>query len=1180
MVIEFGAVRKPKSRSQTPGGKRTLEFGEGGATRVERDKTSPSKSPRSVSSPKAAPPVRSRSLGPVVASQPQRFDIGSQSSTPRTNPGTPRKEKGRSSSEAVDSGSQPKEDSPSKRQATNDGRLRSTSSSGLSSSYVKIPEGTPSVLLPIENIVEVDVRNEIAELRAELRRKDAELVESQKRSHEEMRKERLDAEKARAEYVMGNAEASGIAIANMRNELYQAVETLSAQSNEAASEFNRERMAHQLNLEQALHSKTLSQQQIQHLIESIKLLERHADEMKRKLDDSQEHVQKLMQYNIGAEAQVNTTQLDLDKCRHERGDLESKLRDCCNQRTELEKRLKDEISRSLLKDTDLTRVRKEAQEATNDLNVRAQTFEVQLKSASERLEEANIRNIALKTELDEKERTLRDFHSQSIASGSTNEQNAQVWQQRIETQVRDIDRLNAEKANLESVIDKLKREGESCWQRNAVLTSENNQLNEEKSECWRQHGPKDREIADLKRKVLRLESELSDERLRIHQSTFEIAELVSVKSDLEEQHAHLLGAKEKLREELRVAHENHEKRVKNLMEECSKSDEKVSSVCDEKVRKLRESQKKEIEELQKEWEIKHKGWIKRESELESEIHTLQDELSDLQEQINDLPAGTADATGDRPVASPRQAGASGQGGGPPDDGDGGPGKGSGNADSSGKDDDKKKDPKKSSPEDIMDKVSQMIDNKMESMMNKIGKNRKRKPDGGGDEPDDDDGSDYDDDEDSDGVGISVRKRNGKVVVKRKDVEKVVVPKFPTILQVPGWKQRVARNLCSATGMTDLKEIPWILEVTKAGTTMDSLLDSGAKRFKQLDIRLAVALSSCVKDGCSELDRVLQQKEAVLMDDKGECLRGRQIFWMILDYFKTNRDVSVVYTIQDLTNLEWMGDKHMQSFKFYWETMSARMTNELSEKSLSEILVDKMSASQVLHEDVMYYHRIRDEHEDHTYQFLLACMDRYLARQRLLKNRRDNRIAFKKHSDAAPGVKEETPVEDPEKKKKKKKKKKRSSSAAPSNGDSDAAPGPKGQGKGKSRNSSRGSSPSGDGRSQKKTACIYFQTGECNKGSDCRFEHRKVGQDELNKLKSKLRSSSPGGKGKGGKGNGNQRSSSAPKMGSYCHNFVSQKGCPRGDSCKFPHLNESAVEEIKKAHKNALAQYEKNKAAKK
>ena len=116
-------------------------------------------------------------------------------------------------------------------------------------------------------------------------------------------------------------------------------------------------------------------------------------------------------------------------------------------------------------------------------------------------------------------------------------------------------------------------------------------------------------------------------------------------------------------------------------------------------------------------------------------------------------------------------------------------------------------------------------------------------------------------------------------------------------------------------------------------------------------------------------------------------------------------------------------------------------------------------------------------------------------------------------------------------------------------------------------------------------CYFFQEGTCKRGADCRFEHRKLSKKQFEKMpkpSAANRSSSP--QGKGGKGRGKGRSASRGRSGSndkdrpkpkakakagsrlsklWCAAFL--KGdCKHGESCNFPHLDQAAVDKIKKA----------------
>ena len=120
----------------------------------------------------------------------------------------------------------------------------------------------------------------------------------------------------------------------------------------------------------------------------------------------------------------------------------------------------------------------------------------------------------------------------------------------------------------------------------------------------------------------------------------------------------------------------------------------------------------------------------------------------------------------------------------------------------------------------------------------------------------------------------------------------------------------------------------------------------------------------------------------------------------------------------------------------------------------------------------------------------------------------------------------------------------------------------------------------------KPLCFFHNSPDgCKKGKDCNFDHRKATADEKKDLARPARSGSPGkgadegrgrgsGRGEGG-GRGRGRGDKKPageggdkKPGGgarqWCAYHLKVEGCTKGDSCKFPHLDVSAVSAIKKA----------------
>ena len=48
-------------------------------------------------------------------------------------------------------------------------------------------------------------------------------------------------------------------------------------------------------------------------------------------------------------------------------------------------------------------------------------------------------------------------------------------------------------------------------------------------------------------------------------------------------------------------------------------------------------------------------------------------------------------------------------------------------------------------------------------------------------------------------------------------------------------------------------------------------------------------------------------------DKDQILGGRQMVWMILDFFKTHRSMIEQYSFEDLKSVPWLGDGRIKEF---------------------------------------------------------------------------------------------------------------------------------------------------------------------------------------------------------------------------------------------------------------------------
>ena len=124
------------------------------------------------------------------------------------------------------------------------------------------------------------------------------------------------------------------------------------------------------------------------------------------------------------------------------------------------------------------------------------------------------------------------------------------------------------------------------------------------------------------------------------------------------------------------------------------------------------------------------------------------------------------------------------------------------------------------------------------------------------------------------------------------------------------------------GFSDELEIAWLAECSSKA--FEELNQSGwasrspplpfdtLDRWRKLDFALAKALHGILKQSKESLteDVILKTRECA---QSNSILKGRQIVWMMLDYFKTNRTLQEQYKYQDIESLKWMGDEKIPQF---------------------------------------------------------------------------------------------------------------------------------------------------------------------------------------------------------------------------------------------------------------------------
>ncbi len=232
------------------------------------------------------------------------------------------------------------------------------------------------------------------------------------------------------------------------------------------------------------------------------------------------------------------------------------------------------------------------------------------------------------------------------------------------------------------------------------------------------------------------------------------------------------------------------------------------------------------------------------------------------------------------------------------------------------------------------------------------------------------------------------------------------PAIPHVTGMAKYKIAMARNLVSSSVYDDKAEVLWISECETKG--FEELEKHGEDRFGALDCLMAPALVDKCK---GDLKTMIEDKELEAIA-RGTVLSGRQIYYLILWFFKTDGNMGTVYSITDLTDLKWLGDENMSDYRsrlkhtidnFEDETWKS---SEIGKKQLRNILAKHITTgkSKALEADLAHFNRQRTKGEgteDYTFDYLWTSMNRYIDDQREQKLLADRRSGLTGKQPLAP-----------------------------------------------------------------------------------------------------------------------------------------------------------------------------------
>ena len=184
--------------------------------------------------------------------------------------------------------------------------------------------------------------------------------------------------------------------------------------------------------------------------------------------------------------------------------------------------------------------------------------------------------------------------------------------------------------------------------------------------------------------------------------------------------------------------------------------------------------------------------------------------------------------------------------------------------------------------------------------------------------------------------------------KYKEADKVVIGKFPDAVNFRRWREQIVDEVTAASGRPD-EAFAWILEVEQKGTTYESLADSG--EFLTLDTKLQAALTG---QATGEIGKQLSLRKDQERKVR-RMVKGRQMLWLVSEFYKTNEEAGTLHDIQDLFAVTLHGTD-VEGFLTAWESVLVGLQTEQPQETLLVLFITQVRKVPDLREEVAHFER--------------------------------------------------------------------------------------------------------------------------------------------------------------------------------------------------------------------------------
>ena len=212
----------------------------------------------------------------------------------------------------------------------------------------------------------------------------------------------------------------------------------------------------------------------------------------------------------------------------------------------------------------------------------------------------------------------------------------------------------------------------------------------------------------------------------------------------------------------------------------------------------------------------------------------------------------------------------------------------------------------------------------------------------------------DDDSDKEVAGFAV---------KRKEQDHIGVKALPEPKHFKNWKSVFKKDIAGASAFPP-QAFQWINEVEDENQTFERLHESG--KFHTLDFKLCKELYAHIRGEL--LHRIQLVEEEYAQEKPPRLISGRQLLFMVYEWYKVEEDDKAVHDIKRLLNLR-MHNNDLAKWQFEWDAELLRQNEEVPLHLKHTLYQEKVEHHPLMAADMEHYHRLERGHQDKSYQWL-------------------------------------------------------------------------------------------------------------------------------------------------------------------------------------------------------------------